>query len=229
MRAFLRRLCGNAAEADDLAQETFVFAWENLHRFDSARDFRPWLFGIAWRKYREKRRGWRRLLARETAYVQSRETVAHGDPGLKLDLEAACAALPADQRAAILLCLGLDFTHQEAAEALALYWLEPGRRPYLIRVDGQVAGFALVRALERPGLHELAEFYVGQAFRRQGVGRAAAWTLFEGQPGDWQLNVLTGNRNALAFWLRVVPCGTVPLPVDDPEAWPHLRFRFHVG
>lgn len=111
---------------------------------------------------------------------------------------------------------------------LALYWLEPGRRPYLIRVDGQVAGFALVRALERPGLHELAEFYVGQAFRRQGVGRAAAWALFEGQPGDWQLNVLAGNRSALAFWLRVVPRGTVPLPVDDPDAWPHLRFRFHV-
>ena len=120
LRAFLRRLCGNAAEADDLAQDVFVFAWENIRRFDAARDFRPWLFGIAWRKYREKRRGWRRLLARETAYVQSRETVAHGDPGLKLDLEAACAALPADQRAAILLCLGLDFTHQEAAEALAL-------------------------------------------------------------------------------------------------------------
>jgi len=32
----------------------------------------------------------------------------------------ACATLPAEQRAALLLCLGLDFSHVEAAEALAL-------------------------------------------------------------------------------------------------------------
>ncbi|HSS13599.1 MAG TPA: sigma factor, partial [Rhizomicrobium sp.] len=48
LRAFLRRLCGNAADADDLAQEAFVFAWEHIARFDPARPFRPWLFGIAW-------------------------------------------------------------------------------------------------------------------------------------------------------------------------------------
>ncbi|MDF3935796.1 GNAT family N-acetyltransferase [Pseudomonas citronellolis] len=112
---------------------------------------------------------------------------------------------------------------------LALYWVEEGRHPYLIRVDGQVAGFALVRRLSEQGLWELAEFYVAGALRRRGVGRSAAWALFAEHPGAWQLNVLTGNRDALAFWLRVVPRGTVPLPVDDPQAWPHLRFRFRVG
>lgn len=120
LRAFLRRLTGNEAEADDLAQETFVFAWEKMRRFDATREFRPWLFGIAWRKYRERRRGWRRLLARENAYAQTRETVEDADPGLRLDLTAACAALPPDQRAAVLLCLALDFSHDEAARALSL-------------------------------------------------------------------------------------------------------------
>lgn len=120
LRAFLRRLTGNHAEAEDLAQESFVFAWEKMHRFDPARPFRPWLFGIAWRKWREKRRGWRRLLARESAWAETQQTVDSADPGLRLDLAAACAALPAEQRAALLLCLGLDFTHTEAAEALAL-------------------------------------------------------------------------------------------------------------
>jgi RNA polymerase sigma-70 factor (ECF subfamily) len=120
LRAFLRRLTGNAAEADDLAQDSFVFAWEHIQRFDPARAFRPWLFGIAWRKWRESRRGWRRLLRRETAYADVRETVDAADPSLRLDLAAACATLPADQRAALLLCLGLDFTQMEAAEALSL-------------------------------------------------------------------------------------------------------------
>jgi RNA polymerase sigma-70 factor (ECF subfamily) len=120
LRAFLRRLTGNHAEADDLAQEAFVFAWEKIHRFDPARGFRPWLFGIAWRKWRERQRGWRRLLAREARYAQMQVTVDGADPGLKLDLAAACAALPAEQRGVLLLCLGGDFTHGEAAQALAL-------------------------------------------------------------------------------------------------------------
>jgi RNA polymerase sigma-70 factor (ECF subfamily) len=120
LRAFLRRLCGSHAEADDLAQEVFVFAWENIGRFDSTRAFRPWLFGIAWRKYGQGRRGWHRLLVREHRYAQAQETVVDADPGLRLDLAAATAALPPDQRAALLLCLALDFTHREAAEALAL-------------------------------------------------------------------------------------------------------------
>ena len=57
---------------------------------------------------------------RDTRWAQSRDTVTSDDPGLRLDLTAACAALQPDQRAAILLCLGLDFTHEEAAQALAL-------------------------------------------------------------------------------------------------------------
>jgi RNA polymerase sigma-70 factor (ECF subfamily) len=119
LRAFLRRLCANAADADDLAQEAFVFAWEHIARFDPARPFRPWLFGIAWRKYRERKRGWLRLLKRESRSV-SDETSFAPDPGLKLDLVKATATLPPEQRAAVLLCLSGEFTHAEAAEALAL-------------------------------------------------------------------------------------------------------------
>ena len=119
LRAFLRRLCGNAADADDLAQEAFVFAWEHIDRFDPARPFRPWLYGIAWRKYREGKRSWLRLLKRESRSA-GEETAFAPDPGLKLDLVKAASTLPPEERAAILLCLGAEFTHAEAAEALAL-------------------------------------------------------------------------------------------------------------
>jgi RNA polymerase sigma-70 factor (ECF subfamily) len=120
LRAFLRRLCGNAADADDLAQETFVFAWEHIARFDPARPFRPWLFGIAWRKFRERKRSFLRLIRREGRAAEAAETVYQPDPGLRLDLERAAAGLPAEQRAALLLCLGCEFSHAEAAETLAL-------------------------------------------------------------------------------------------------------------
>ena len=44
------RVGGRAEVAEDVAQETFVDAWRNLRRFDRAREFWPWLSGIARRK-----------------------------------------------------------------------------------------------------------------------------------------------------------------------------------
>ncbi len=120
LRAFLRRLTANHADADDLAQETFVFAWEHIARFDPARPFRPWLYGIAWRKHREGKRSWIRRLTRQGHAAQDVPTVCQPDHGLRLDLAKVTAALPPEQRVALLLCLACEFTHAEAAEALAL-------------------------------------------------------------------------------------------------------------
>ena len=119
LRAFLRRLCVNAAEADDLAQDSFVFAWENVARFDPARAFRPWLFAIAWRKYRQSKRSWLRRLRREQAAAPMEDRFTP-DPGLRLDLDAALGGLAPEARAAVLLCLGCDFSHAEAAQALEI-------------------------------------------------------------------------------------------------------------
>jgi RNA polymerase sigma factor (sigma-70 family) len=119
LRAFLRRLCVNAAEADDLAQDSFVFAWEKIARFDPARAFRPWLFAIAWRKYRQSKRSWLRRLRREQAAAPMEDRFTP-DPGLRLDLDAALGGLAPQARAAVLLCLGCDFSHAEAAQALEI-------------------------------------------------------------------------------------------------------------
>ena len=118
LRAFLRRM--GARDADDIAQETFVFAWEHIARFDSTRPFRPWLFGIAWRKFREGKRSWLRRLTRQGHATADMETALQPDPGLKLDLAKALGDLSPEQKAALLLCLGCEFTHAEAAEALAM-------------------------------------------------------------------------------------------------------------
>jgi len=45
--AFLRRLLGDAEDARDVAQLTFVRVWENLDRYDPAYAFSTWLFRIA--------------------------------------------------------------------------------------------------------------------------------------------------------------------------------------
>ena len=118
VRAFLRRLAGDWAEADEVAQQAFVAAWTHLARFQRGRDFRLWLCGIAYRKFLAARRStWRRRRREETA-AEGQETVTAVDADVRLDLRRAMAALPEEQRAAVALCLAAGYSHGEAAEAL---------------------------------------------------------------------------------------------------------------
>lgn len=121
VRAFARRIGGDLAEADDLAQEAFVTAWSRLHSFDGRSSFRAFVCGIAYRKALTARRGAVRGLVRDGDYAGSRvwETRA-AEPGANIPLRRAMAELPGDQRACVALCLAADFSHAEAAEALGL-------------------------------------------------------------------------------------------------------------
>jgi len=44
---FAYLLLGDPDDAEDVAQETFLRAWDHLARFDVSRPFRPWLLSIA--------------------------------------------------------------------------------------------------------------------------------------------------------------------------------------
>jgi RNA polymerase sigma-70 factor (ECF subfamily) len=68
VRTFLRRLLGNDADADDMAQETFLAAWTHARSFREEGDVRSWLCGIAWRKARGAQRSWFRRSARDMAH-----------------------------------------------------------------------------------------------------------------------------------------------------------------
>jgi RNA polymerase sigma-70 factor (ECF subfamily) len=100
VRSFLRRALDDPADADDLAQETFLAAWSTLGRYRGQASFRSWLCGIAWRKSLTSNRA--------------------ACPDAALDAARALSALAPDERAAVALCLGADFSHAEAAEALGL-------------------------------------------------------------------------------------------------------------
>jgi RNA polymerase sigma-70 factor (ECF subfamily) len=122
VRAFLRRVSGSPADADDLAQETFLAAWQSIGRFDAGRSVRLWLMGIAYRKFLAGRRSWWRRMRRDAKAIESAEQTASPQSGsdARLDVARALACLPEDQRAATALCLAGDFTHAEAADILGL-------------------------------------------------------------------------------------------------------------
>jgi RNA polymerase sigma factor (sigma-70 family) len=120
VRAFLRRLCGDPAEADDLAQEVFIAAWTSLDSFRRGADFRLWLYGIAYRKFQANRRAAGRRRKREAFVAEIAETVAAPDADARLDLQKAMMALSEPRRAAVALCLAAGVSHGDAAALLAL-------------------------------------------------------------------------------------------------------------
>ena len=90
-------------------------------------------------------------------------------------------------------------------EKLALYWSEPATHfAYLIRCNAEVAGFALVArgspASDDPDALDLAEFFVMRSYRRNRVGRNAAFALWDLLAGQWVVRVSEMNRSGLVFW-----------------------------
>ena len=86
------------------------------------------------------------------------------------------------------------------------YWTEADRTPILIRVEGFLAGFALINDVSHSGLpvdHAVAEFWVARKHRRFGVGLAAAVKILGHRPGQWEMAVARANSAALPFWRRV--------------------------
>lgn len=122
VRAFLRRLVGNYADADDLAQEAFARTWDVLNRFDGSSSLRTFICGVAFQYWRRARRSSLRRQAREDAYADLSDDAEepHARAAQKLALRRAMDELPEEQRAALALCLGQDFSHAEAAEILGL-------------------------------------------------------------------------------------------------------------
>ena len=85
---------------------------------------------------------------------------------------------------------------------LDAYWWNAGHWPFWAKVDGAIAGFALLRAAD--GVTEMAEFYVRPAFRRNGLGLTFARMLIARFPGRWTVSQYQAKTDAVAFWHRVL-------------------------
>ena len=118
VRAFLTRMTrGDSHLADDLAQETFLKAWQKLYTFRGDAKFSTWLFGIAFNEFRGAARK-RKELALEDMENLSEEPATGARPELRLDLTEAMKVLNSSERAAILLCCQNGLSHEEAAHVL---------------------------------------------------------------------------------------------------------------
>lgn len=117
LRRFLRHLTrGDAALADDLAQDTFIQAHRALENFRGEAGFATWLLGIAhnhWRNARRRQRDHVPLTEHE-----SPEPAAGPASDLRQDLAAAMARLSPDEQLALHLGYQQGLSHGEIAALL---------------------------------------------------------------------------------------------------------------
>jgi len=111
---------GDAAAAEDIAQESFLAAVRALDRFDRRRPFGPWLHRIVVNRAIDWSRA--RALRRELAADHAAEASApeREESPFARELAAGLAALGPEQRAVIVLRYLLEYTPGEIAELLDL-------------------------------------------------------------------------------------------------------------
>ena len=100
--------------------------------------------------------------------------------------------------------------------------------PHLIRVEGELAGLALVshRRHVAPGASErtrladysLTDFFVMRKYRRRGVGRMAVNLFWNRLPGKWAVAQLINHEAATAFWRSVIGERTGGEFWEEPDA-----------
>ncbi len=110
VKSVIGRLVGNAAEAEELAQEAFVRLWQQRERFRAGAEFRPWMLSLALNLARNRLRWWRRrpLVALEDWTRLPPADGVDGAGALEAReraeaVRAAVAELPLEQREALVL------------------------------------------------------------------------------------------------------------------------------
>ncbi len=109
---------------------------------------------------------------------------------------------------------------------LDLYWQEPTRHPFLVKVDGNPAGFVLVNQHlpipEGAPAKSIAEFFIMRKYRGQGIGKKVAEMTFDRFPGKWQVTQEKNNPSAQKFWRRVIDSytsGQFQEKILDNDRW----------
>ncbi len=128
LRRYARTLSFDPAAADDLCQQTLERALVHWRQFDPLRDMAVWVLSIAHNAHLDLVRRESRMTVTDPAELQRVQDDNQADPhsshghypGLRLDLEAALAQLPAEQRQPLLLVCVEQLSYAEVAEVLRI-------------------------------------------------------------------------------------------------------------
>ncbi|STX51781.1 acyl-CoA N-acyltransferase [Legionella busanensis] len=86
------------------------------------------------------------------------------------------------------------------------YFIKANRCAYLIQVDNELAGFAL---LNQEGFFtdttwNMGEFFILAKFQNKGISCVIASQLWRQHQGRWEVSVIPENKRALPFWRKCI-------------------------
>jgi predicted acetyltransferase len=132
--------------------------------------------------------------------------------------------------------LDVDGTGRFGTASFERHFADSHCHPFLIRVDGKLAGFAIHEGRSRltgdVGINDVAEFFVMKRYRNRAVGARAAAALFDRFAGPWEVRELRGNVAAIAFWRKVIDRYTAGAYTElewDDERFRGIVQRFNVA
>ena len=117
VRGLLRRMGAEPSAADDVAQDAFLAAFEQIAEFRGEGAFRAWISRIAARLYVKR---WRKEARADLLADAGELDAAPSGPGAdaRIDLDDALKSLSPAERVCVSLCYGAGLSHAEAAAAL---------------------------------------------------------------------------------------------------------------
>ncbi len=114
------RILGNAEDAQDAFQETFVSAFRNLKKFRGDSKFSTWLYRIALNRSRDILSSRRRRPQHESIHEEGFDHAAADSTDAGTDVQEALSTLPPDYRTAITLRCIMGYTYDEAADMMGI-------------------------------------------------------------------------------------------------------------
>lgn len=123
VRNFLRKLTGDLATADDLAQDSFMHAWDKIHTFAGRGSFIGWLLKVAYTTFLQSRRKAKRYseILEQMGHAMETESRHHTAPSDEVtDLDKLLAVLDDEERAIMIMSYACGLSHREISEATSM-------------------------------------------------------------------------------------------------------------
>ncbi len=120
VRGLLRRMGSAPAEADDVAQDAFLAAFERIREFRGEGAFAAWVKKIAARLYLRRLQRERRLAGLAQEAEDASADAHQPDAAGRIDLDEGLKSLNPAERLCVSMCYGAGLSHAETAEALNL-------------------------------------------------------------------------------------------------------------
>ena len=123
VRNFLRKLCRDRELADDLAQDSFLHAWEKLHTYAGHGSFIGWLLKVAYTTFLQSKRKSSRyddILEKMGHLAEAGGSTSTVESVELSDLDRFLAVLTEEERAVMILSYACGLSHREIGDAAEL-------------------------------------------------------------------------------------------------------------